>query len=350
MKTFRCLAIACVALTVGCSSEPVPDGSGSTAIKANQSEGGSFDSPEAVFTAFSQAMDQEDWQSAIPLVTDETKEMFVMGMVMQASFMTMEDESKGSELEQLFKKHGLDESLMEGPGAEEPNLNEMIADLPAFVGELADWIKANSEDSEDGFPKVTKISDVKIEGETATALAETEMGPQPIEFQKEDGQWKVNLAMGPPPEPSLDELGIDFDELGEGTIGSMQVNDKSSALNHAFAYHAKFFDEPCINLVLSAEEVSEEKQNELQQELKEKDGDAIFFAEGPNVTLRISPEGEMLSVFAWIDNNSISSSRGPALDVEIDDNTIRGRVGQLPDDVGADQLQFKAKFETEIRF
>jgi hypothetical protein len=58
----------------------------------------------------------------------------------------------------------------------------------------------------------------------------------------------------------------------------------------------------------------------------------------------------MLSVFAWIDNNSISSSRGPALDVEIDDNTIRGRVGQLPDDVGADQLQFKAKFETEIRF
>lgn len=342
---------ACLAVAVGCSKQSAePTDSGGAEAKDSPVAAQSFDTPDAVFSAFAEAMEKDDWQSAVTMITDESKQIIVMGMVMQSAFMTMGDEAKGKELEQLFEKHGLDENVTEG--AEEVDVNEVITDLPAFVGELTAWIKANAKETDEGFPKLTAISDVEIDGDSAMAMTETEMGPQPIEFRKENGQWKVHLAMEPPPhsEPSIDELGIDFDDTGDGKIGSMQVGEKSSGLNYAFAYHGKFFDEPCVYLVLSAEEVSEEKRSELEQKLKENDGDAVFFADGPNVSLTLSRDGELKSMFAWIDNTSTSSNRGPAVDVEINGNTIRGRVGMAPESGRENPVQFQAKFETEIHF
>lgn len=351
MKYLPFLIAACLAFAVGCN-KPADESTESTetAPKDSPVAAQTSDSPEAVFSAFAAATEKDDWPTAIGMITDESKQMIVMGMVMQSSFMTMDDESKGKSLEELFKKYGLDDSLAESE--EEPDLTKVITDLPGFVGELNAWIKANADDADEGFPKLTKITDVKIDGDTATALAETEMGPQPIEFQKENGQWKVNLATEPPPqsEPSIDEMGIDFDNTGDGKIGSMQVGEKSSGLNHAFAYRGKFFDEPCVILVLSAEEVSAEKRSELEQDLKEKDGDAMFFADGPNVTLTLSPDGELRSMFAWIDNTSTSSNFGPALDVEIDGDTIRGRAGMAADPSRENAPQFQAKFDTKINF
>lgn len=353
MKALCYLAMLGFVFVLGCSGGEKETTEKSVESNAAQEKGNSaqqsFDTPEAVYAAFSESVAKDDWKSAITMVTEETQKMFVMGMVMQAGFMTMDEEAKGKELEQLFKKHGLDKDLEEVSG-EDVEVDSLVEDFPTFVGELAAWIKANEKDSENGFPEMKEMSELKIDGDKATAMTETVMGKQPIEFRKVDGQWKVHLAMGPPPEPTIDELGLDFDKTGDGKIGSLQYGEKKSGLNHAFAYNAKFFDEPCIMLLLTAEEISEEKQKELEQSLKENDGDALFFADGPKVQLTLSPEGELLSMFAWIDNSSSSSNRGPAVDVKIDGKKISGRVGMLPKDYGGETLEFQAKFETEIRY
>ncbi len=364
MKALGHLAFVSVALVLGCSSEQADstgsapngtDGGASTGAQAGtepgKSSGPSFDTPEAVFTAFSQALENEDWKSGVTMITDESKQMIVMGMVMQASFMTFEDEAKGKELEQLFKKHGLDEETLEGAGAaEEVDVNSLVQDLPAFIGELSDWILANATEADEGFPQPTGISELQVDGDSAQALAETESGPQPIEFRRVDGQWKVHLAMGPPPEPTLDELGLDFESIGEGEIGSMRLGDKTSPLHHALAYRAKFFEEPCIELVLTAVEVSDDQRSELEQQLKDEDGDAMFFPDGPHIKLTFSPEGDLMGMHVWIDNSSMSGNRGPAVEVQIEGNQISGRVGMAPEDYGGQELEFLADFDAEIRF
>jgi hypothetical protein len=279
--------------------------------------------------------------------------MMITGLVMQASFMTMEDQAKGKELEALFKKHGFDE---DSPDSDEPGGDEMVDfskltdDLPAFVGDLSAWIKANEPDPEGGFPKLESLSNVKIEGDTATAMTSTEMGEQPIEFRKVDGSWKINLATGPGPEPTVDELGLDFDDTRDGTIGWLQLGDKSSGLNHAFAFNAKFFDEPCIMLVLTKDAVTDQQQKELEEDLKAEDGNAMFFADGPSVKLTLTPEGEIMAMHVWIDNSSLSGSRGPAIEFERNGDSISGRVGMAPEEYGDEVLQFQAKFETDDNY
>ncbi len=354
MKSISFLAIVSSAFVVGCGSEEKE----STDKKKADADGGkpaaaaaqSFDTPEAVFAAFSQATANNDWQSAIGMITDESKAMVVMGMIFQAGFMTMDDEAKGKELEQIGKKYGLDENMPEPASPDDVDVNSLVDDLPGFIGELSAWIAANDTDSKGGFPKLTEVSDIKIDGDSATGLVKTEDGQQPIEFRKVDGQWKVHMATGPPPAPSIDELGVDFANVGEGEIGSMQVGDKTAALRHAFAYHAKFFDDPCIVLTLTAVEVSAEKQQDLEQQLKENPDNAFFFPDGPNVRLTLTPEGQLMSMNAWIDNSSINTNRGPAVDVQIDGNKISGRVGMAPKEFGEQEFQFHAKFDTEIRF
>lgn len=350
MKAVHLLVIASL-ITVGCSSSETETRSTSSPETSEQaeSETPSLDTPEAVFAQFKNAMQDEDWESAITLINRESQEMMVMGMVMQAAFMTMEDESKGKELEAIFAKHGLEELTQDDPNAEPVDFDALSEKLPAFVGEVADWIADNSEGEDEGFPEMGELSGLSIEGDKATATVSTEMGDQPIEFQKIDGQWKLNLAMGPPPPPSIDELGFDFeDSLGE--IGSMTMGDNEVGLNHAFAYRGQFFEDPCIVLVLSAEPVSEEKRSELQAQIKEDPENVMFFPEGANVTLTMTPEGDLMSMFAWVDNTSISGNRGPAVDVTIDGDSIIGRVGMAPEEYGDNKLQFQAKFETEIAF
>jgi hypothetical protein len=354
MHTARCLVIVGFAFVIGCGrsddqstkqAEVVPDSDNAAAA--------SFDSPATVFDAFSKAMKDNDWRSAVTMITPESQQMMVTGMVMQSAFMTMEDEAKGKELEQLFKKHGMDEPPLgdEGPSAgDDVDVNALVDNLPDFVGELSAWIEANEDDSEGGFPELGELADLKLDGDTATAVAETEMGPQPIEFRKIDGTWKLHLATGPPPQPAIEDLGLDFEETGEGEIGSMQLGEKTSGLNHAFAYRAKFFDDPCIVLVLTALEVSDEKKAELEEQLKEDAENAVFFADGPSVSLTLTPEGELMSMFVWIDNSSLSGNRGPVVDVELEGDTISGKVGLAPEKFGENELQFKATFETDIHF
>ncbi|WP_182870992.1 hypothetical protein [Stieleria mannarensis] len=343
------LVVTGLMLTIGCSKS----GSENATSQTPEAQQATFETPDAVTKAFAEAAKNNDWKSAIEMITPESQEMIVTGMVMQASFMTMEDEAKGKELKALMERHGLDEASMsdEGPGiGEEPDVNRLVDDLPAFVADLAAWIAKHDTDSSNPFASIGDVTDVKIDGDAATGKLATEMGKQPVEFRKIDGGWKLHLAMGPPPEPSLDDLGIDFRDTGDGDIGMMKLGDKSSGLNHAFAYNGVFFDQPCIVLVLSAQEVSAEEKSELETQLKDDAENAFFFPTGPNVTLTLTPDGSLMSMNVWIDNSSLSVNRGPAVDVDIDGKMIRGRVGMSSKEFNDQELSFHAEFETEIHF
>ena len=130
----------------------------------------------------------------------------------------------------------------------------------------------------------------------------------------------------------------------------MHLGDKEIELNHAFAYRGKFFEDPCIVLVLSEIPVSDEKRTRLQEQLAENPENAMFFAEGANVSLTLSEDGELMSMFAWADNTSISRSRGAAVEVAIKGDTINGRAGMASEGSGEHDLEFHAEFDTEISF
>lgn len=347
MKTIHFLVLACILTTTGCDST-TESATDVKDVEPSAAQSAVADSPEAVFAQFKSAMEAEDWETAVTLINRESQEMMIAGMVMQAAFMTMEDESKGKELEAIFTKHGLD-ALSEEAGMESLDFAAMGDKLPAFVGDLSDWVLANDEGEDEGFPEMGELANLTVDGDKASATVSTEMGEQPIEFQKVAGQWKMNLATGPPAPPSIDELGLDFDDP-VGEIGSLQLGDDAIGLNHAFAYRGSFFDEPCVVLVLSVIPVSEEKREELKSQLAEDPENAMFFAEGANVTLTLSPQGELMSMFAWINNSSISGNRGPAVDIDIEGDKISGRVGMAPEQYGDNELQFIAKFETDIAF
>ncbi|WP_147870698.1 hypothetical protein [Stieleria maiorica] len=156
--------------------------------------------------------------------------------------------------------------------------------------------------------------------------------------------------MGPLPDPSLDDLGTDFSDTGDGDIGMMKLGDNSSGLNHSFAYNGVFFDQPCIVLSLSAQEVSAEEKSELETQLKEDAENAFFLPTGLNVTLTLTPDGSLMSMNVWIGNSSLSINRGPAVDVDIDGESISGRDGMSSKEFNNEELSFHAEFETEIHF
>lgn len=188
-----------IAAAIGCEDSDTsdsPSSSGAATATAN-----AFNTPEAVFEAFSKASGEGDWKSAITMVTPESQGMAVVGMVMESSFMTMDDEAKGNDLKALFKRHGLDDGLAgeEAPMEDLEGVTELVNDLPAFVGELSDWITKNGSGKTHGFPHLTDLTNVEIDGDKATGMAKSASREGPVGFEKTDGNWKVDLTMKLPP-------------------------------------------------------------------------------------------------------------------------------------------------------
>lgn len=185
------IAVACV----GCSNQSgTPDKSGGSGSSATSGHA----TPEAAFQAFKRAMDAEDWKAAALCLVPESRYGLAFGLVMGASFSTFGDESKEQSLNQLLTKHGInleEESGAEGEGDMEQAMMDMfkpVTDLPGLIGELGAWIKQNaSGDDQGGMMAVGELSEVKIEGDSATASVQSERGPMPIEFRKTSSGWLV---------------------------------------------------------------------------------------------------------------------------------------------------------------
>jgi hypothetical protein len=197
MSPVRALALfALIAWAAGC-------GQGSTR---------KFDSPEAAFKAFQEATEAEDWQAAARCLTPESQAMMADGLIFGASFATLGDPEKEKELEQLLKRYEIDmDAEPKEPQDKDPSaMPSFVADVenkPALIEDLFAWLKKNSTGGGPSF-EIKKLGEVKIDGDEATAMAETEDGDKPIEFRRVDGGWLIHLPSdrGPSAGGDLPEL------------------------------------------------------------------------------------------------------------------------------------------------
>lgn len=313
----------------------------------------SYDTPQAAFDALSKAAKNNDWKTATSLLTPESQSMMAAGMMLGASFMTMGDEAKQKDLEQLLKKHGVD--MDEEPSDEDPEagpeaLTRNIKDLPTFVGEINEWMQKNGEGADSGFPEMGELGEVTIDGDTASATVDTEMGPQPIEFRRVDGNWLIHLPMDGPP-PGDMELELEpIEDDGTPGLGTLMIGEKPFKLRQATAYKSKFFDDPCTVVLLTARPLTERQLSELKDTLKQEGNDDAFFPFVPHVKLALDESGELMSLFVWADNLSINSgSSDVVLDVEQSENRISG-TAQIPEPTEAldTTYRFDATFDVEL--
>ena len=359
----RVLFASLLVICCGCSDEPSnppsADG-GSSGPESSAATGGGtkFESPESAFAAFVDATKANDWGAAAKLMTPDSQSMLAQSMILGGSFVAGMDESKQKSFSELLKKHGVDLDEEPSPGAAEEgfsSLTKSIEDLPGFIGEIFAWLDENAEGGDSGFPALGDLSDVKIEGEQATATVEADGRSRPIAFQLVEGSWCLHL---PPSGPETS--GGDFDagssddyseEVDDGSpsLGTLWVGEKAYKLRHATAYKAKHFDDPATVVLLTPRALGERQIGHLKNVLKEEGSDDTFFVRGPNLKLTFDEDGNLVYLFAWADNLSINAGSGPDAELKVEGNRVVGKaVMQEPKDVLDSTYRFEVKFDVEL--
>jgi hypothetical protein len=162
--------------SVGCGGDDADPDAGTS----SSATGNTHESPDAAFTAFQAAIEKKDWGKAANCMTADAQSAMSMLLTMPVSMMAAFDEAKQPEIEALFTKHGLnmDEGPPGGSGGDQAAairaFGKQIKDKPAFIAELIEWLDKNDDDS-DGDSVFSamgrgKLGDVKINGDTATAV------------------------------------------------------------------------------------------------------------------------------------------------------------------------------------
>jgi hypothetical protein len=218
------VALTLVALVAGCSkkSDPANSPSGSTSSGAGGGSGASastgqgFETPQAAFEAFQSAMQENNWKAAAHCMTIESQETMAGGLAIVASLVAAFEPEKGATVKDVLKKHGLNpDSERPAAGSENPlrQMTAPIADKPAFIADMMDWMQKNSNPSEGG-PDMSQLKNMKLEsveisGDSAKAKIVhtdgTAAEDAPIEFRQVNGRWFVHVAdEGMNAESSLD--------------------------------------------------------------------------------------------------------------------------------------------------
>ncbi|MEX2142532.1 MAG: hypothetical protein WD894_24980 [Pirellulales bacterium] len=167
-----------------------------------------FDTPEAAFNAFQKAMEAEDWQAAARCLTPESQATMADGLIFGSSFATFGDTEKAKDLKQLLKRYEIDmdaepKEPADKDAAAMPSFVADVENKPALIEDLFAWLNKNSTSGSPTF-EIKNLGEVKIDGDEATAMAETERGDQPVEFRKVDGGWLIHLPNGGGPTVSGD--------------------------------------------------------------------------------------------------------------------------------------------------
>lgn len=348
------LAPLCLALALaGCGSD-------------NKSDATVYDTPQDAFEAFAAAAKAEDWHATASMLVPDDQAMLAGTGMLMAGFATMGDESKEKSLNELLSRHGVDlddksESSAEDMETAMQEVTAPIKDKPQLIADLMQWISENSDDDEGSpFATLDSLSDVKVDGDQATGTISTEMGDQPIAFRKIDGSWRISLPRergpgggGAPPEdtftivdPSqpLEELGA-----GGGTGGVLRIDDHAYALSHAVAYKIEFFDEPATAVLLMTRPLDDSMKQSLRKAIARDGNDDAFFPRGVHLKLTFDEMGEIVSVYAWAENNSISTNT-VAAEAAITDDRVTGIAGMLePGTLAEDSTyQFNVAFDAEL--
>ena len=320
-----------------------------------------FETPNDAYNTLADAIKNENWIAAASAVNDDSQAMMASSLVMGASIMAGPDKAQNQDLEKLLKKHGIDMNEDPEPAADPQNydpqaamkaLVQPVKNLPEFIGEISAWMKKTGKEMPGGMAEMGALGDVKIEGDTALAICQTDMGPQPIAFVKQGSGWLVDLT-AEPSDQEMQQSGLAAEQQADDSpaLGMIEYGDEQVALRHAMAYRSKFFDDPCIDVVLTAQPVYDRDLKRLKRSVKE-NGDAMgFFPRGPSVRLSIDSSGKVLDTFAWIDNVSMGLTPDTELDVEIEGDRIHGNVSLDPPHQIEErdrEFQFAATFDVEL--
>jgi hypothetical protein len=157
-----------------------------------------FDSPEAAFLGLKSAFVQDDWKTAASCMDKSSQDLLAGSMVFGVAFVATDGE-KRKEVEKLFKTHGIkpneegDVDLSGGMAS----LTADVKDKPAFIADVFEFIKENSDDDDFAGPGqigMGTLTGLKTKGNSASGTVELKGSKnEPIEFRKIDGRWFVHL-------------------------------------------------------------------------------------------------------------------------------------------------------------
>ena len=184
------------------------------------------ESPQAVFDAAKEAMNAKQFDQFVGCLTPESQDVMIFGLAMGAqmakAFSQMggalgqelggadakaEIDKKFAPLDQVLEKYELNENMMSELGGDEPmdpmaavkKVSDKIGDKPAFIQELMAALESIGDEASQGPQAMfqTELSDIKIEGDTASATATNPQNPEesgPVHFRQVDGGWLLDLS------------------------------------------------------------------------------------------------------------------------------------------------------------
>jgi hypothetical protein len=172
-----------------------------------------YSTPEAAFNALRDAAVAKNWKRMLGVLTPESQDMMV-GMMTFGAIMESKSDPKTAE---ILKQHGVDPNQFQ-PGAfnfaelaelMRPGSERMkqvlgpIKNKPAFFAAIMSHMdskkdaeaKARGVDRDDlaMVNADAKLTDVKIDGDTARGRQSGGFGNQSIAFKKIDGGWRIDL-------------------------------------------------------------------------------------------------------------------------------------------------------------
>jgi hypothetical protein len=334
-------------------------------------------SPEGVFKAFQDAVNDEDWKTAANCMTTESQAMMADGLVLAALFGTGGDAAKEKEVTQMLKGHGIDldaEPPAGGPGnGKMPSPSDTVKDRPALIADLMAFVKKNADKKGGPDFRLQNLSNLKVDGDRATGTVEAQRGEEPIEFVRVDGSWLISMPGGrgpgpagpgpgdfePPPGGNTPNAPLDIpaepksDQSSTSDpgakLGTLWVDDKPYTLNHVIAYRTKFFDDPCTAVLLTEKPLKAAELAELKQLLASEGKDSGFFAWTPSLKLLFDEAGKPVYAFVWADNNSISSNSDMEAQAQKREGRIVGRgVRKQDDSSNGPNYRFDVAFDVAL--
>lgn len=170
-------------------------------VGCSGSAGGS--SPEDVFAKFQKATENDDYKGAFNCLEETTQNGMVAGMVIMSGFMVMGDDDATKKLEEVMKKHNLDdldEKEMEKYKGDQKAAMDFVAskvkDKAQFFADVMGIAAKAKNAGDNSFAMKGELKDVKTDGDKATGTVTLKGGKEePINFVKVDGRWLIKLDM-----------------------------------------------------------------------------------------------------------------------------------------------------------
>ena len=167
-------------------------------------------SPEAVFEAAKSAMADEDMEGFMNCLTPESQDLLAGAMVMLGTMMKglaalggedADAQQSMSKIGKVLEDHGLTEDAMkkmEGADESDPasamkKLVEPIKDKAAFVGDMFEVFSGMENGATEDFEFKGTLKDIKIDGDSASAVLEDGGTSKPVQFKKVKGSWLIHL-------------------------------------------------------------------------------------------------------------------------------------------------------------